>query len=136
VNTRRAFPACVAVLAALAAGCGGDDEGGGDGGGSGASGETLTVWNNEFQPDRMAATQEILDDFTAETGIKTKQVADMLKALNLGGRVRFTHLLLIPASFIVVSLNPPLVLFLGFLVYALSGPALWSLRTFQLEPPS
>ena len=41
----------------------------------GGSGETLTVWNNEFQPDRMEATQAILDDFTEKTGIKTKQVA-------------------------------------------------------------
>jgi multiple sugar transport system substrate-binding protein len=66
--------ASIAVLAAVAAGCGGDDdEGGGDSGGG--SGETLTVWNNEFQPDRMAATQEILDEFTEKTGIKTKQVA-------------------------------------------------------------
>ena len=27
-------------------------------------GETLTVWNNESQPDRLAATQVILDEFT------------------------------------------------------------------------
>jgi multiple sugar transport system substrate-binding protein len=76
VNIRRAALTCVAILAVAAAGCGGDDgddEGGG--GGSAASGETLTVWNNEFQPDRMAATQEILDDFTEKTGIKTKLVA-------------------------------------------------------------
>ena len=39
---------------------------GGDG--AGASGETLTVWNNEFQPDRMQATQAILDEFTQKTG--------------------------------------------------------------------
>jgi multiple sugar transport system substrate-binding protein len=70
---RRAVVTCVAVLAAAAVGCGGDDSGGG---GSGAkSGETLTVWNNEFQPDRMAATQKILDDFTKKTGVKTKLVA-------------------------------------------------------------
>ena len=34
----------------------------------------MTVWNNESQPDRMTATQSILDDFTAKTGIKTKLV--------------------------------------------------------------
>ena len=50
------------------------------------------------------------------------------KDVNLGGRVRFTHLLLIPAFFILVSLNPPVVLFLGFLLYACSGPALWAWR--------
>jgi multiple sugar transport system substrate-binding protein len=71
---RRAALATLAVLAALAVGCGGDDEEGGEAAGGG-SGETLTVWNNEFQPDRMKATQEILDEFTEKTGIKTKQVA-------------------------------------------------------------
>jgi multiple sugar transport system substrate-binding protein len=63
---------CGAVLAL--AGCGGGDDDGGDAG-EGPSGETLTVWNNEFQPDRMAATQAILDEFTQKTGIKTKLVA-------------------------------------------------------------
>ncbi|HWM10005.1 MAG TPA: extracellular solute-binding protein [Solirubrobacteraceae bacterium] len=65
--------ASLAVLAALAVGCGGDDDEGDAAGGGG--GETLTVWNNEFQPDRMAATQAILDEFTEKTGIKTEQVA-------------------------------------------------------------
>jgi multiple sugar transport system substrate-binding protein len=64
---------CGAVLAL--AGCGGGDDDGGEGEGAGASGETLTVWNNEFQPDRMQATQAILDEFTQKTGIKTKLVA-------------------------------------------------------------
>jgi multiple sugar transport system substrate-binding protein len=63
----------LAVLAALAAGCGGDDDDGGDSGS--IKGETLTVWNNEFQPDRMKATEDILADFTKETGVKTKLVA-------------------------------------------------------------
>jgi multiple sugar transport system substrate-binding protein len=67
---------CIAVLATVAVGCGGGDSGGGGGGGGGsAGGETLTVWNNEFQPDRMKATQAILDEFTQKTGIKTKLVA-------------------------------------------------------------
>ena len=63
----------LAVLAALAAGCGGDDDDGGDSGS--IKGETLTVWNNEFQPDRMKATEDILADFTKQTGVKTKLVA-------------------------------------------------------------
>ena len=73
---RRAFLASVAVVAAVAAGCGGDDgeDGGGGGGGESASKETLTIWNNESQPDRMAATQVILDEFTEKTGVKTKLV--------------------------------------------------------------
>jgi multiple sugar transport system substrate-binding protein len=69
---------CVTLLAAVAAGCGGggdDDKSGAGGGGGSTSGETLTVWNNEFQPDRMTATQAVLDEFTKKTGIKTKLVA-------------------------------------------------------------
>ena len=73
MNIRRAGLICAAVLAGVAVGCGGgDDDGGGEG--AGASGETLTVWNNESQPDRMKATQAILDDFTQKSGIKTKLV--------------------------------------------------------------
>jgi multiple sugar transport system substrate-binding protein len=74
---RRALIGCLIALASVVAGCGGDDDGGeGGGGGDGASlrGQTVTVWNNEFQPDRMQATQDILADFTRKTGIKTKLV--------------------------------------------------------------
>jgi multiple sugar transport system substrate-binding protein len=67
---------CLTLVTVAAAGCGGGgDEDKDAGGGAGkTSGETLTVWNNESQPDRMTATQAILDDFTAKTGIKTKLV--------------------------------------------------------------
>ncbi len=73
---RRAGLICSIALAAVAVGCGGggDDKKASGGGGSGPSGETLTVWNNESQPDRMKATQAILDEFTQKTKIKTKLV--------------------------------------------------------------
>jgi len=74
VTIRHAFAATLAATALAAAGCGGDDEGGGDDSGS-LKGQTITIWNNEFQPDRVKATQAILDEFTRKTGIKTKQVA-------------------------------------------------------------
>jgi multiple sugar transport system substrate-binding protein len=74
VSIRRSVVAALAFLAAVGAGCGDDDEGGG-GDGASQQGATITVWNNEFQPDRLEATQAILDDFTQKTGIKTKQVA-------------------------------------------------------------
>jgi len=72
---RRAVPICIAVLATVAVGCGGGDDDQQAGGGGSTSGETLTVWNNEFQPDRMKATQAILDEFTQKSGIRTKLVA-------------------------------------------------------------
>ena len=62
---RRLFVVLVAAL--LAAGCGSDDP-------APLSGETLTVWNHESQPDRLAATEAILDDFTRSTGIQTDQL--------------------------------------------------------------
>jgi multiple sugar transport system substrate-binding protein len=38
-------------------------------------GASLTVWNNEFQPDRMAATRRILAEFGRRTGVRTTLVA-------------------------------------------------------------
>ena len=75
MRVRWAVLTLLAVLAALAAGCGGDDDDGGGGESGPIKGETLTVWNNEFQPDRMQATKDILADFTKKTGVKTKLVA-------------------------------------------------------------
>jgi CDP-diacylglycerol--serine O-phosphatidyltransferase len=50
------------------------------------------------------------------------------KDFNLGRRIPFGYALLIPAIFILISLNPPVVLFLMFLAYALSAPLLSLLR--------
>jgi multiple sugar transport system substrate-binding protein len=61
----------VLVLAATMAACGGDD--GGDGGGG--DGDAITVWIVEDLPDRVAATQEIIDDFTADSGTDVELVA-------------------------------------------------------------
>lgn len=47
------------------------------------------------------------------------------KDFNLTRRVRFATLILIPLIFVVVSLNPPVVLFCIFVIYASSGPGLW-----------
>jgi CDP-diacylglycerol--serine O-phosphatidyltransferase len=50
------------------------------------------------------------------------------KDFNLGGRIPFAYLLVIPAVFMVISLDPPLVLFSLFALYALSGPILSLIR--------
>ena len=63
--------AATTVMASLAA-CSSDDDGG-DGGGSDA--KSITVWIEEDLPDRVAATQTIVDAFTAKTGIKVELVA-------------------------------------------------------------
>jgi multiple sugar transport system substrate-binding protein len=64
--------ALVAVLAMTA--CGGDDNGdGGDGEGTAGSSK-IVVWTGDTIPDRVTATQDIIDAFTAETGIEVELV--------------------------------------------------------------
>ncbi len=50
------------------------------------------------------------------------------KKINLGGRISFTYLLLVPAILMLISLNPPVVLSAIFLTYAASGPVFWLLK--------
>ena len=70
-NRRRRVTAAAAftivVLASLAA-CGGDSEDSDDA-------NSITVWIEEDLPDRVAATQGIVDDFTKKTGVKVTLVA-------------------------------------------------------------
>jgi CDP-diacylglycerol--serine O-phosphatidyltransferase len=46
------------------------------------------------------------------------------KELDLQGRVPFFIMLVVVLAFVFISINPPLHIFLGFLVYAASGPVL------------
>ena len=50
------------------------------------------------------------------------------KDFNLSSRVRFANLLMIPLLLIVVSLNPPVVLFSMYFTYATAGPVIWVWR--------
>jgi CDP-diacylglycerol---serine O-phosphatidyltransferase len=50
------------------------------------------------------------------------------KDFNLGERIPFGYVLLIPAVFILISLNPPTVLFVLFFSYAVSAPAVAAYR--------
>ena len=50
------------------------------------------------------------------------------KDISPGRRVRFAHLLLIPLVIIVVALEPALMIFTIFTVYAFSGPGYWLWR--------
>ena len=53
------------------------------------------------------------------------------KNLDLRGRVPFMTVLVVVVLFVFVSSDPPLVLFVGTLGYAVSGPilTLWSIRS-------
>ena len=76
-RTRRARGAALlataTIVAASLAACSSDDDDG-DGGGGGDA-DKITVWIEEDLPDRVAATQAIVDAFTAETGIEVELVA-------------------------------------------------------------
>jgi CDP-diacylglycerol--serine O-phosphatidyltransferase len=53
------------------------------------------------------------------------------KDINPSRRVRFAQLLLIPLVIIVVAVEPPLMTFLLFTVYAFSGPGVWLWRRYR-----
>jgi CDP-diacylglycerol--serine O-phosphatidyltransferase len=53
------------------------------------------------------------------------------KHLNVKNRVPFVVVIAVVLIFVLVSLDPPQVLFIGFLVYSLSGPLFASLRLYQ-----
>lgn len=53
------------------------------------------------------------------------------KNFNLGERIPFAYLLLIPAVFMLISLDPPMVLFSLFFLYAMSGPILSGYRVIR-----
>ncbi len=71
---RRAGVAVSLTALLVVSACGGG--GGGDGGGSGGGGDakSITVWTGDTIPDRVAATQAIVDRFTQKTGIAVKLV--------------------------------------------------------------
>jgi CDP-diacylglycerol--serine O-phosphatidyltransferase len=50
---------------------------------------------------------------------------DSFKGISVSGRISFTYALALPLVFILVAMDPPLVLFLLAFVYALSGPVMW-----------
>ncbi|WP_111643317.1 CDP-diacylglycerol--serine O-phosphatidyltransferase [Marinimicrobium alkaliphilum] len=50
------------------------------------------------------------------------------KGLDLRGRVPFVVMLAVVFVFVIVTLHPPLVLLTGFVLYGLSGPAVWTWR--------
>jgi multiple sugar transport system substrate-binding protein len=73
LRARAALGLTTALVAALTAACGSSNSS--SDGGTGASPDKITVWIEEDLPDRVAATQKIVDDFTAKTGIPVKLVA-------------------------------------------------------------
>lgn len=58
------------------------------------------------------------------------------KAVNLTGRVRFTYALLIPLSFVLIAIEPPIVLFALFGGFAASAPLTWLFRRATRRKPA
>ena len=63
------------------------------------------------------------------------------KEINPGGRIPFAYIALVPLTFVLIAIKPPVVLFTLFSMYALSGPVWWlfggrrSAHAFQALPP-
>lgn len=57
------------------------------------------------------------------------------KDINLGRKVPFAYVLAIPLVFVLISFEPPVVLFLMFFSYALTGPLLCLYRRRHRVPP-
>ncbi|MGH8250344.1 MAG: CDP-diacylglycerol--serine O-phosphatidyltransferase [Steroidobacteraceae bacterium] len=51
-----------------------------------------------------------------------------------GERVRYSKLLLVPLVIALIAINPPVVLFVLFAIYALSGPVGWSWLKLRRRP--
>ena len=71
---RRALVALAAVAALTASACSGGGEEDEGGGGDAAGGGSIKVWIQEDLPDRVAATQEIVDAFSQESGVEVELV--------------------------------------------------------------
>src|SRR5215203_5553359 len=68
MNARMILVALLVVLLLIAVGCGG-------GSGNNDNSSSLTFWTAEDNPDRLKATQAIINRFTQQTSIKVKLVA-------------------------------------------------------------
>jgi CDP-diacylglycerol--serine O-phosphatidyltransferase len=53
------------------------------------------------------------------------------KQVNLSARVRFTHILLVPLTFVLIASHPPVALLLLFSAYAASAPLQWAWRKLR-----
>jgi len=56
------------------------------------------------------------------------------KQINLGGKVPFAYIVLVPLAFVLIAIEPPRMLFVLFGLYALSGPVVWIYRRLRRRP--
>jgi CDP-diacylglycerol---serine O-phosphatidyltransferase len=56
------------------------------------------------------------------------------KRVDTGARVKFAYILFVPLAFVLIALEPPVMLLLIFGSYALSAPAVWLYRKIRRRP--
>ncbi len=55
------------------------------------------------------------------------------KEIDLGGRIPFGYIALVPLTFVLIAIKPPVMLFILFGLYALSGPLWWLIRRLRRQ---
>jgi CDP-diacylglycerol---serine O-phosphatidyltransferase len=56
------------------------------------------------------------------------------KDVNLGGHIPFRYFVLVPLAFVLIAVKPPVMLFVLFSTYALSGPVWWLAQRMRRKP--
>jgi CDP-diacylglycerol---serine O-phosphatidyltransferase len=57
------------------------------------------------------------------------------KDINLGGHIPFRYFVLVPLGFVLIAAKPPVMLFVLFGTYALSGPLWWLTQRMRRKSP-
>lgn len=85
----------------------------------------------------IAGSELVIPVFLLTVGAGVLMVSNVrynsFKDFNIGGRVPFRYILFVVIGFVLIMLDPPRVLFLGFLAYALSGPVMALRRRRRLR---
>src|SRR5690554_2131117 len=87
------------------------------------------VWlGHNYEPDIFLASGAALVTVLAGLLMVSNIHYSSFKDLDFRGRVPFVVMVLVVLVFVVISINPPLVLLVMSLTYGLSGPLLWAWR--------
>ena len=76
----------------------------------------------------MKLFDEIRNSVITSYSIHYTKLYDSFKEVDFKNRVPFVGLLLVVVAYVFASLDPPKVLFAGFMIYAFSGPVLTLVR--------
>ncbi|MDQ2078107.1 CDP-diacylglycerol--serine O-phosphatidyltransferase [Marinimicrobium sp. ABcell2] len=87
------------------------------------------VWlGHNYEPDLILATGAALVTVLAGLLMVSNVRYSSFKDIDFRGRVPFVVMLLVILVFVVISINPPLMLLLMSVTYGVSGPLLWLWR--------